>query len=357
MAQDPAEHSTEETHFAEMRAINERLVIASVRQQELAELASKNAEAARKSGEIYRLLARNFPNGVVLLFDHELRHLLADGRGLASLGISKETVEGKTIWEGFPLQTCLQIEPAYRAALAGETSVLEVRLAVQASSQEGRERTYQIQVLPVRDDAGNILAGMAMTQDVTEQRRAEASIRWQAHHDALTGLPNRALLRDRMEQVFALSERTGEFSALLFLDLDRFKQINDTFGHSVGDRLLQAVAERLTRCLRTEDTVARIGGDEFLVLLPGLRTPRDAERVAQKITAQFTAPFLVDRQAMTVTASVGVSLFPFDGRDAESLLKNADTAMYRSKGQGRGGYQLYHEAVDGPAPRRGKAVK
>ncbi len=320
----------EDTENAEIRAINERLVIAAVRQQEL-------ADAALKSGELYRLLAGNFPDGMVVLFDGDLRHILADGRGLAALGLSKEALEGRTIWESFAPQTCRQIEPAYRAALAGETMVLEVRFPVERLPQEETGRVYLVHALPVRDDRGNILAGMAVAQDVTEQRQTEEAVRWRAYHDALTELPNRALLHDRLEQVLAMSERSGELAALLFLDLDNFKDVNDTLGHDAGDRLLQQVAARLAGCLRAEDTVARLGGDEFVVLLPSLQAAGDAAQVAEKITALLAAPVVIGKHRMSVTASVGISLFPRDGRDAAALMKHADAAMYQSKRDRLGG--------------------
>ncbi len=316
---------------AEMRAINERLVIAGVRQLELAEAAARKAESALQSVELYRLMAKNFPNGMVLLFDHDLRHILADGKGLAALGRSKETLEGRTIWEGFTARTCRKIEPAYRAALTGETTVLEVPFPIETDAQGKTERVYQICTLPVMDETGSILTGMAMGQDVTEQRQAEETVRWQAHHDVLTGLPNRALLNDRLNQVLAISERSGEIAALLFLDLDHFKHVNDTWGHAAGDHLLQSVAARLTGCLRAEDTVARLGGDEFVVLLPSLHAADDVAGVAQKIAALLAEPIAIGGHTMSVTASVGISLFPFDGRDAASLMSNADAAMYRSK--------------------------
>jgi len=316
---------------AEMRAINEMLVIAAVRHQELAEVARESAESALKSGELYRLLAENFPNGMVLLFDHDLRHVLAGGSGLAALGLSKEVLEGTTIWEGFALPACRQIEPAYRAALAGETTVLEVQFPVGMPPREEGKRTYQVHTLPVRDERGSVLIGMAVAQDVTEQRQAEETIRWQAHHDALTGLANRALLRDRLDQVLAMAERSGELAALLFLDLDHFKRVNDTLGHAAGDRLLQHVSARLTDCLQAEDTVARLGGDEFVVLLPSLQAVGDATEVAKKIRAVLAEPITIDDHEMAVTASIGISLFPNDEREAASLMKHADAAMYRSK--------------------------
>jgi len=322
---------------AGMRAINEKLVIAAVRQQELAETATRSAERALKSGELYRLLVENFPNGMVLLFDRDLRHILAGGQGLRALGLSQEAMDGGTIWDAFAPEPCRQIAPAYRAALAGDATVLEVLFPVRTPFGEKAERVYRVHTLPVRDDGGAILAGMAVAQDVTEQRQAEETVCWLAHHDALTGLPNRALLHDRLGRVLAMSERSGELAGLLFLDLDNFKAVNDTLGHAAGDRLLQGVASRLMGCLRAQDTVARMGGDEFVVLLPGLHAAGDAAGVAQKIAAALAAPMLIDEHALSVTASVGIGLFPSDGRDADALMKKADSAMYRSKADRRAG--------------------
>ena len=323
---------------AEIRAINEKLLIAAIRQQELAEAAIesagnvlKNTESALKTGELYRQMARNFPNGIVLLFDHDLRHILADGRGLVALELSQKILEGRTVWESFAPQDSRQIELAYRAALAGETTVSEVLFPAGANSKGNGERVYQLHTVPVMDDRGNIVAGMAVAQDVTERRQAEEAIRWQAHHDALTGLPNRVLLRDRLDQVLAMSKRSDGIAALLFLDLDHFKQVNDTLGHDVGDRLLQHVAACLTGCLRAEDTAARIGGDEFVVILPGLQSAGDAATVVQKIAARLAATVHIDGHEMSVNVSVGISLFPIDGRDAATLMKRADAAMYQSK--------------------------
>lgn len=316
---------------AEMRAINEQLIIAAVRQQELAEAALKTAERALQGGTLYRLLAKNFPNGMVLLFDPDLRHILAGGRGLAALGLSEEALEGKTLWEKFAPEACRQLEPAYRAALAGEATVLELFFPVHTPSGDSGERLYQIHALPVLGEQGDIFAGMAVAQDVTEQRRAEQALRHQAHHDALTGLPNRALLRDRLSQIVAATRRSGGRAALLFVDLNHFKSVNDTLGHAAGDRLLQTIAARLTGCLRAQDTVGRMSGDEFVVLLPGLHAAGDAAEVVRKVEALIAAPVLLDGQEVHMTASVGVSLFPDDGADADALLKNADAAMYQAK--------------------------
>jgi diguanylate cyclase (GGDEF)-like protein/PAS domain S-box-containing protein len=334
-ADDRAQSADDLAQNAEMRAINERLVVAAVRQQELAEMAARSMESALKAGEHYRRLAHNFPNGVVLLFDRDLRHVLAAGQGLSALGLSREVVEGRTIWESFTPRICRRIEPAYRAALAGETTVLEVRFQGAPPDRETAEGVYQVCTLPIREDGGEVLTGMTVVQDVTERRQAEDEAHRRANHDALTGLPNRALLRDRLDQVLAASGRSGRLAALLFLDLDHFKRVNDTLGHAAGDLLLQTVAARLIKSLRAEDTVARIGGDEFVVLLPGIQSIGDAADVARKITALLAAPIAVGGGEVSVTASVGISIYPADGSDAAALMENADAAMYRSKADRR----------------------
>ncbi len=176
--------------------------------------------------------------------------------------------------------------------------------------------------------------------DITDRKRAEEQIRYQAYHDALTDLPNRSLFKDRLAQAVAHAERRGRQVAVLFLDLDRFKLINDTLGHTIGDHLLQAIGDRLTSCVREEDSVARVGGDEFTVLMMDVRRPGDAMVVARKILDLVAQPITVDGHELFVTCSIGISMSPDDGNDAEALLKNADNALYRAKEAGKNNYQL-----------------
>jgi diguanylate cyclase (GGDEF)-like protein/PAS domain S-box-containing protein len=185
--------------------------------------------------------------------------------------------------------------------------------------------------------------------DLTQRKIAEGQIVYQAYHDALTGLPNRQLFHDRLSQALAQARRHGHGVAVLFLDLDQFKLVNDTLGHAAGDRLLNEVAGRLTRALRAEDTVARVGGDEFVVLLPHIAQPDDASRVAQHVLDAVSVPAVIDGQRIFLTTSAGISLFPADGADAEALLTNADIAMYRAKDLGRNGYQLCTPAMSAKA--------
>ncbi len=190
---------------------------------------------------------------------------------------------------------------------------------------------------------------VCVVRDVTERTYAEEQIKHLAYHDALTGLPNRLLFKDRLTVALSHAQRAHERLAVLFLDLDRFKVINDSLGHTAGDQLLQAVAWRIQSCVRESDTVARLGGDEFTLLLPQLTHSEDAARVAQKILQAVQHPFTVEGRELFITTSVGISLFPEDGEDAETLIKNADTAMYQAKAEGRDNYQLFNAVVNAKA--------
>jgi diguanylate cyclase (GGDEF)-like protein len=187
--------------------------------------------------------------------------------------------------------------------------------------------------------------GVATHEDVTEQRRIEARIAHMAHHDALTDLPNRVLLRQNLEHAL---ERAGsqESVAVLWLDLDRFKEVNDTLGHTIGDALLKVAAERLRSCIRARDTVARLGGDEFAVVQTATDQPLGATALALRIIEEIGAPYQIDAHQVVVGTSVGISLYPSDALEADHLLKNADLALYRAKHEGRGTYRFFEPEMD-----------
>jgi diguanylate cyclase (GGDEF)-like protein len=174
-----------------------------------------------------------------------------------------------------------------------------------------------------------------------ERKRAEETIRQLAYHDFLTGLPNRRLFHDRLNVEIARAHRNRQKLAVMLLDLDNFKDVNDTLGHSVGDQLLQAVGERLTSLLRQSDTVARMGGDEFMLILPESDGDEDAVAVAVKVLEAFRKPFEFDGHEIRITTSVGIALYPDDGEDWDTLMKNVDIAMYRAKDRGRDNVQRY----------------
>ncbi|MFA5063859.1 MAG: diguanylate cyclase [Dehalococcoidia bacterium] len=200
----------------------------------------------------------------------------------------------------------------------------------------------EVSCSPIIREDGTLEGTVHIAKNITMRKKLEEKLTQMATLDNLTGLPNRALLNDRFDIALANARRRNESMAFMILDLDRFKNINDSFGHAVGDMLLVAVAGRLTTLLRKGDTIARIGGDEFAVLLPETKKVEDAAQIAQKIVEAFHEPFNLDGKQMTVTTSVGISRYPADGEDLEALAKNADTAMYLAKEEGRNLYKIYN---------------
>jgi diguanylate cyclase (GGDEF)-like protein len=192
-----------------------------------------------------------------------------------------------------------------------------------------------------RQGAGEYTGTYGIARDVTEKRRIEEVIAYQAYHDILTDLPNRALLRDRLELAIIQARRKEEEIGLMFVDLDRFKAVNDSLGHLKGDELLRQVATRLKGCIRKGDTLARVGGDEFVVLLPELRERSFASLVAQKFLQVLSAPFMLDGIAHHISASIGIAVFPEDGEKIDDLMRHADMAMYKVKGEGKNGFSFY----------------
>jgi diguanylate cyclase (GGDEF)-like protein/PAS domain S-box-containing protein len=193
----------------------------------------------------------------------------------------------------------------------------------------------------IYDLSGQVTHYVSVFSDITERKTTEDRMRHLSQHDALTGLPNRTVLRYRLDQLIDLAVRDGLRIAVLFVDLDRFKTINDSLGHEAGDRLLQTVAQRISGVVRQSDTVARMGGDEFVILLSELHRSDDAARLAEKVLATVSGPVVIEEQELSVSASIGICVFPDDGENASALLRNADSAMYRAKNGGRNRYEFY----------------
>lgn len=233
-----------------------------------------------------------------------------------------------------------------RAIASGSegTTVLDLR------REDGERRWVELFLAPVRNEADAITHYVGVLNDVTRRKDAEERLNHLASHDPLTGLPNRMLFHDRLRHAIARRNRGG--LAVLFLDLDRFKLVNDGYGHDVGDALLREVAARLSSCLRAEDTVARLGGDEFVVLIEDLPGTEFAAAIAGKIAARLAEPVVISGRTLPVSSSVGIALHPRDGVDPQTLLKNADTAMYRAKEVGRGGFCFYAGEMNAQAHRR-----
>ncbi|MEL4431712.1 EAL domain-containing protein [Shewanella mangrovisoli] len=204
------------------------------------------------------------------------------------------------------------------------------------------------QVIDVKGETSHFVA---VFTDITERKKAEEDLRFLASFDTLTGLPNRTLFQDRLNHAISQAHRSNNIVALLFLDLDRFKHINDSMGHHIGDLLLKAVAHRLQNAVREGDTVARLGGDEFTIILEGVAKTKAATLISEKVLKAFQAPFLLDDKSLTISTSIGISLYPNDAEDVDSLIKFADTAMYHAKALGRNNFQFYTNKLNEMATR------
>ena len=293
----------------------------------------KRAEQARRdAAHSLRMFADNIPVMTVSL-DVELRCRFANKRFGEFFGVDPAGIVGKHLGEILGDEVYREIEGHFARALLGfPVTYQRIRRL-----ESGECRHLEIKILPDVGDHGKVMGCFTVTTDITEHKRSEERIQHVAHHDSLTGLPNRLLFNDRLNQALFAARRDSREFALLYLDLTLFKAVNDELGHGVGDEILRGVAKRIRHLLRDSDTVARIGGDEFTVILPnGGR--EEAQAVAAKIVGALAVPFDLGspRRAVLVGASIGIAVYPTDAGDGEALVKAADAGMYRSK-QARSG--------------------
>ncbi|MFQ5543983.1 MAG: EAL domain-containing protein, partial [Nitrospiria bacterium] len=207
-------------------------------------------------------------------------------------------------------------------------------------------------VTSIKDDKGKVIRYTGLFNDITKQKLNEEDMYYRAHYDQLTGLANRLLFSERLSQAMKQSQRHDKFLALMFIDLDRFKHVNDTFGHSLGDYLLKEAGKRFQNCVSEDDSVARSGGDEFLILLPNINGKEDAEAVAKDIIEKSSLPFQLKGHDAFVSASIGITMFPADGKDVSTLFKNSDMAMYEAKDAGRNTYRFFNRSMTAIARER-----
>ncbi len=303
-------------------------------------------EALRSSEQYLRTIVETEPECVKVL-GKDGRLLEMNAAGLAMLEVD-------TLEQAREHRLLDFILPAYQDAfrdlhqrvMSGHSDILEFEMV----GSKGARRWLETHAAPMRDAHGVITTLLGITRDVTERKHSEARIQYLANFDALTGLPNRAQLDDHLKYALSLARRSNGRLAVMFIDIDRFKDINDTLGHRFGDAILIEVARRLKQVIREEDSASRLGGDEFILMLPGIDA-RGAAQVAQKLLRAIAMPCHVEQYDLVITASIGIALYPGDGADMESLTRSADTAMYRAKLDGRNGYCYFTTEMQQRATR------
>lgn len=325
--------------------------------QDITERSSREQEL-RSKDELYRTLARNFPNGAVFLFDRDLRYTLAEGTGITTFGLDRESFEGKVMGEVLAPEMCKILEPFYRQALAGNSTTFEAPYD---------DQVYFVQVLPVPDSSGEIYTGMVVLQNITERKRTEEELWRYAFYEPLTGLPNRALFLERLEQLIEITKTSKEnLFAVLLLQLDRFEIVKYSLGHLVADQLMISTARRIESCLQPTDLLARIGSEEFAIILNSINQISDATHLAERIHQQLKLPFDLDGREVLSTISIGIALYgnrnktdPIYERSSSSsaklsqeLLRDADMAMHHAKKQGLARHAVFNPAMQEQAIAR-----
>ncbi|MDR4508335.1 MAG: EAL domain-containing protein [Candidatus Brocadiaceae bacterium] len=309
----------------------------------------------KESEDLYRHIVNTSPD-IIYMMDHKGRFIFLNSQIEKLLGYGKNELIGKHFTAVIDAEHITKLKSFIRDKahnkLGGHPfETIELRISGKKSSTDNR--IFEITLFPVESETIRPLpknktpnsekfAGYYGTaRDVTERKKAEDCIRFQADHDVLTSLPNRALFKGRGSIAINRAHRNCHRMAVLFIDLDNFKRVNDTLGHASGDRLLQEVARRMDSCIRDVDTLARFGGDEFMLLLPDIRTSEDAGRVARKILDALQKPFMLKNHEIFVNVSIGISTFPDNGDDIESLIQNADAAMFEAKACGKGNISFF----------------
>ena len=297
----------------------------------------RSEQALRESAEKLRAFADNVPV-MTVSWDENLKCRFANKPFAEFFGFTVESILGKHLRDVVGEAAYREIDPHFVRVLQGQPVTYERTRRLPG----GESRYLEIKLLPHVGEQGKILGCFAVTTDISERKLIEERIQRAAHHDSLTSLPNRLLFDDRLHQALSLARRDSRRFALLYLDLDKFKPVNDTLGHAIGDELLKGVAARLRQQVRESDTVARVGGDEFTVILPDIDKGEEAEIVAKKIIAALGAPFELGAQrlAVKIGTSIGIAVYPVDGEDADALVKAADAAMYNAK-QAGGTYRFF----------------
>lgn len=301
-------------------------------------------EAIRESEERYRKLVELSPDGIAIHAGGKF--VFVNPAGARLIGASHpDQIIG--------MSTMDVVHPDFREMVMTRMQQLENKVDMVPWNEEKCVRldgaVIDVEVASIKFVYDGKHAVQSIFKDITERKLVEQRLERMALYDTLTGLPNRVLFFDRMKQLLAMARRNQYVLSLLYMDLDHFKSINDTFGHEVGDLVLAEASKRMTSTMRSSDTVARMGGDEFIGICARVTAPQDAAVVARKIIAVLAEPFRMKGLDLTMGVSIGISIYPLDGDDAETLLNKADSAMYRIKAAGRGGFQFFSEVSGAPS--------
>ncbi len=312
-----------------------------------------------RSDKFKKTILDSMHEAIAIIDVKDFRIIEVNKRFLEELGLEEKDVLGRACYEVTHHLSEPCRPPHGDCPLADTITTGNPSAVVHVHYKATGDKFYsEIQTSPIRDGHGSVAQVVHISRDITDRKRSEDKIHRLAFYDGLTGLPNRTFYKELLVRALAIAQRRQKTLAILFIDLDSFKRINDTLGHSDGDRLLQAVAKRLVSCVRISDSVARpeedstarsvsrLGGDEFIILLNELSAANDAALVARRILNDLSSSFILSSQEMVISASIGISLYPLDGEDPEALLKNADIAMYQAKQQGKNNFQFYSPAMN-----------
>ncbi|MDO8961912.1 MAG: diguanylate cyclase [Methylophilus sp.] len=304
--------------------------------QALAESVDVYANQKERNIRLFETILFSSPDHNYIL-DLDAKFLYANKAMAEQCGKDAELMMGKNIVE-LGLVEVLEVQQAVNKVIHDK---VPVRGEIRYRTKSGKTTFYEYILTPIFDPNKKVEAIAGTERDITDRKSSEEAVWYKANYDHLTELPNRSLFRDRLDQQVMLSERTGNLAALFFIDLDNFKEANDTLGHDAGDELLKQAANRIRSCIRQNDTVARIGGDEFTVILTDFNKINHVKKIATKVLKELAKPFQISGEQVSISGSIGIALVPEDATSSEHLISNADQAMYMAKNDGRNNFRFF----------------